>query len=109
MIQVAYVFPAAACIMLLRPRTGEQAFVSFVFPVARTCFVMLMFVGTLAAQARISFEQAMPAINAVGSSRPADLRGRTPQEMASLWPAWVERHDREVRARLARGDEDSLV
>ena len=34
---------------------------------------MLMFVGTLAAQARISFEQAMPAINAVGSSLPADL------------------------------------
>ena len=95
--------------MLIRPRVVEPDFVSFVPVVARTCFVMLLFAGTLAAQARISFEQAMPAINAVGPSLPADLRGRAPQDLTSLWPAWVERHDREVRSRLARGDEDSLV
>jgi hypothetical protein len=29
--------------------------------------------------------------------------------METAWPAWVERHDREIRARLEQGDEDTLV
>jgi hypothetical protein len=29
--------------------------------------------------------------------------------MAALWPDWVTRHDQETRARLMRGDEDTLV
>jgi hypothetical protein len=64
---------------------------------------------SLAAQTRISFDQARPVIEAMASSLPAELRGRTPRELVSLWPSWTGRHDRDVRARLARGDEDSLV
>ena len=48
-------------------------------------------------------------LNALPSNLPIGLRGRSTPEVARLWPAWVEQHDRDVRARLARGDEDSLV
>jgi SAM-dependent methyltransferase len=61
------------------------------------------------AQNRVTFEQAAPVLNALPSNLPTGLRGRSPQELARLWPSWVEQHDRDVRARLARGDEDSLV
>ena len=60
-------------------------------------------------QARVTFEQAAPVLRAVPSNLPRALRGRSAQEIARLWPSWVERHDRDIRARLERGDEDSLV
>jgi hypothetical protein len=62
-----------------------------------------------AAQNRVTFEEASPVLNALSSNLPVGLRGRSPQDIARLWPSWVEQHDREVRARLERGDEDSLV
>ena len=62
-----------------------------------------------AAQTRVTFEEASPVLNALPSNIPPDWRSRSPQEIARLWPSWVEQHDRDVRARLARGDEDSLV
>ena len=48
-------------------------------------------------------------LQALPSNLPSALRGRSTQEIARLWPSWVEQHDRDVRARLERGDEDSLV
>jgi hypothetical protein len=61
------------------------------------------------AQSRITFEQASPVLTALPSNLPIGLRGRSPEQLARLWPAWAEQHDRDVRTRLARGDEDSLV
>jgi hypothetical protein len=60
-------------------------------------------------QARVTFEQAAPVVTALPSNLPIGLRARSREEIGRLWPAWIEQHDREVRARLARGDEDSLV
>lgn len=40
---------------------------------------------------------------------PAELRARTPTQLESAWPGWLSRRDAEIRARLARGDEDSIV
>jgi hypothetical protein len=60
-------------------------------------------------EARVTLDEASPVLNALPSNLPVGLRGRSPQEVARLWPSWVEQHDREVRARLERGDEDSLV
>ena len=40
---------------------------------------------------------------------PADLRAGTPAEREARWPDWVSRRDAEIRARLARADEDSLL
>ena len=62
-----------------------------------------------AAQSRITADEAAPVLAAVSSSLPNELRGRSAQEIARRWPSWVDQRDREVRARLARGDEDSLV
>jgi hypothetical protein len=57
----------------------------------------------------VTFEQAAPVLQALPSNLPSALRGRSTQEIGRLWPSWVEQHDRDVRARLERGDEDSLV
>ena len=70
----------------------------------------LVFLSTaVVAQSRLTFEQAAPVLQALPSNLPSALRGRSTQEIARRWPSWVEGHDRDVRARLERGDEDSLV
>ena len=46
----------------------------------------------------IPYEEARPILEAHGKEIPAPD-----------WPAWVARHDAAIRARLAAGDEDSLV
>ena len=33
----------------------------------------------------------------------------SPAQMEKAWPAWIEGHDRDVRARLEQGDEDTIV
>ena len=40
---------------------------------------------------------------------PSDLAAMTPEERQSAWPGWVSRHDATIRARLERGDEESVV
>jgi hypothetical protein len=60
-------------------------------------------------QARVTFEQASHVLEAMQSSLPEAFRERSLQQIARLWPQWIEQHDRDVRARLERGDEDSLV
>lgn len=57
----------------------------------------------------ISSADAREVLSALGEILPEELKGKTEQELAGLWPAWVARRDREIRARLAQGDEDSLI
>jgi SAM-dependent methyltransferase len=40
---------------------------------------------------------------------PEELRSRTPGERRLVWPDWVVRHDRAIRARVENGDRDSVV
>ena len=40
---------------------------------------------------------------------PAELRAKTSDELESAWPGWVSRQDAQIRARVERGDEDSIV
>jgi SAM-dependent methyltransferase len=77
--------------------------------VATVALAALAVWAPAAQQARITFDQAAGVIAALSSSLPAGLRGRPASEIARLWPRWAEQHDRDVRARLERGDEDSLV
>jgi SAM-dependent methyltransferase len=76
---------------------------------AVTVVVAALVASAAEAQSRITFEQAAPVLSALPSNLPTALRRRPPQELARLWPSWVEQHDRNVRARLEQGDEDSLV
>lgn len=40
---------------------------------------------------------------------PPDLRGKTPGEREATWSEWVARRDADIRARIAEGDEDSII
>ncbi|HEV2913922.1 MAG TPA: class I SAM-dependent methyltransferase [Pyrinomonadaceae bacterium] len=57
----------------------------------------------------IPFADARPILEVLDEILPAELKGKGADQQAALWPAWVARRDREIRARLAQGDEDSLV
>lgn len=60
-------------------------------------------------KANIRYEDARPILEARPPALPTALTGKTPAEIESAWPGWVSKHHEEIRARLARGDEDSLV
>jgi SAM-dependent methyltransferase len=57
----------------------------------------------------IPYEEARAALDATPDALPADLRGRTSTDIEASWGEWVSRHNADIRARLARGDEDSIV
>lgn len=60
----------------------------------------------------LPFAEAEPVVVAAGARRgglPAELQGKTPAQLKQSWPDWVRQQDAAVRARLAQGDEDSLV
>jgi SAM-dependent methyltransferase len=59
--------------------------------------------------AYIAYGDARPILDAFHAALPAALAGKTPQELETAWPAWTAAHDAAIRARLARGDEDSVV
>ena len=40
---------------------------------------------------------------------PADLRSSTPAQLEALWSGWRAREDAAIRARVAEGDEDSII
>ncbi len=58
---------------------------------------------------RISYAEASPVLDALHDNLPAELRGKTSAEIEAAWPGWITSFDAATRARLARGDEDSVV
>jgi len=65
--------------------------------------------GRSTAKLFISYEEARPAIEATRPDLPQELASLDAAALAKAWPDWVKRRDAEIRARLARGDEDTLV
>jgi len=57
----------------------------------------------------ISFADARQVVSTLAEILPEGLKGKSESEIAAAWPVWVARYDAEIRARLAQGDEDSLV
>ncbi len=57
----------------------------------------------------ISYADARPALTAHAGALPTPLMGKSERALEAAWPSWVARHNTEIRARLQRGDEDSLV
>src|SRR5882724_3597264 len=57
----------------------------------------------------IPYADAKPIIETFREHLPRELSSQTVAQLESLWPAWVSRRDREIRARLDRGNEDSAV
>ena len=61
------------------------------------------------AKASIPYSEAKSILDAHRDRLPAALKGKTESEQESAWPAWAAAHDAAIRARLAQGDEDSVV
>src|SRR5437868_908041 len=57
----------------------------------------------------LSFEDARPVLQALAPILPSDLKSQDVNALAASWPEWVNKNNAETRARLERGDEDSLV
>lgn len=57
----------------------------------------------------LTYADARRVVEALEEILPAELKGKSKTEIASLWPVWIARRDAEIRARLAQGDEDSLI
>ena len=58
---------------------------------------------------QIPYTDAAPILEAHRDHLPAGLKGKTTTQLESEWPAWALHHDADIRARLAQGDEDSVV
>src|SRR5262245_59321307 len=57
----------------------------------------------------VPWSDASAAVSTWRDSLPESLSGLTALELESRWPAWVRQRDRDIRARLGRGDEDWVV
>jgi hypothetical protein len=65
--------------------------------------------GAVAPARFVRLSEARPILTELVGKLPPELNTLTPAQMETAWPAWIERHDREIRARLEQGDEDTLV
>jgi SAM-dependent methyltransferase len=60
--------------------------------------------------ANIPYAAARSILEAIPSARlPAELRSKALSDLATDWTAWVSARDLSIRARLAAGDEDSVL
>src|SRR5262249_50007773 len=80
------------------------------------CFIPRAFTTAAAAsrqpkpQARfLTYEEARPLLQVFDEILPAELKGKSAEEQSAAWPEWAKAQDAAVRARLRRGDEDTLV
>ena len=65
--------------------------------------------GSAAVAVPIPYSVARPIVDRLAASLPPELAGKSVSELESSWDDWVSRRNREIRARLERGDEDSVV
>jgi len=56
----------------------------------------------------LSFDRLEPLLSGNRFTLPADLAGNR-EQIRAAWPRWIQNHDREIRSRLVRGEEDTLV
>jgi hypothetical protein len=82
-------------------------------PAVRTAVSAALFVAAVPATTAvrdITYEEAKPAVEGVRAELlPEGLRTKTSDERRVAWPDWVAAHDKTIRARLERGDRDSVA
>ena len=57
----------------------------------------------------VRLQEARSLLTELAGKLPSDLNALTSAQIEKAWPDWIARHDREIRARLAQGDEDTIV
>lgn len=66
--------------------------------------------AVVAVKTNIPYLDAKPILETLREDLlPAELQAKTPAEIASAWPGWVSQRDAQIRGRLERGDQDSIV
>jgi len=66
--------------------------------------------ATAVAPARfVRFGEVQPILSELTGRLPPDLAALSPAQLERSWPRWIEGHDRDIRARLEQGDEDTIV
>jgi len=78
-------------------------------PLAAVGVLLLIASGGAAAVAParlVRFTEVRPILAELVGRLPSDLDA---QELERQWPDWIARHDRDIRARLEQGDEDTIV
>ena len=64
----------------------------------------------ITARQYIPYAEARSVIEALRSNLiPEELRSKSPAERETVWRDWTSRRDQAIRARLARGDEDTVI
>jgi hypothetical protein len=63
----------------------------------------------VAAGVYASYADVRAVLTALAEILPAELKGRDQTALSKAWDDWALRHDREIRSRLERGDEDTVV
>src|SRR5689334_19763880 len=85
-------------------RVRARRSASLVFALATTAFA-----AAAPAVRFTSYTDVRSLIDRRPDLLPLELARANERDRAARWPAWIARHDREIRERLARGDEDTLV
>ena len=88
-----------------------------VFPLrsSHLFFLLVVFVAGLIAQPPprqiryTTYSEAQPLMQLMDEILPAELKGKSHDQQAKLWPEWVKSQDAAVRARLRQGDEDTVL
>ena len=57
----------------------------------------------------VRFAEVRPILTELAGALPPELAGLTEAQLDAQWPDWIARHDRNIRARLEQGDEDTIV
>ncbi len=76
---------------------------------ALAAFVFLSRTGTAPRRTYVPYSDARPILESLSDRVPAELRSLGGPDAAARWLDWARRRDREIRGRLARGDEDTVV
>jgi len=85
-------------------------FVNFVLFVVLSASWSWPLIAQGADRANIPYADARPIFDALRADLiPTELRTLAPAVREAMWPDWVSRRDADIRARLAAGDEDSVI
>jgi len=57
----------------------------------------------------VRLQEARAILTELAGKLPPELNALTSAQQEKAWPEWIARRDREIRARLEQGDEDTIV
>ena len=90
-------------------RLGDEAVRAIVASSLFMAIALSLLAQTRPTTANIPFSEADPILTELDEILPAELKGKSSAQRSAIWPNWVVGRDRDIRARLVQGDEDSLV